>query len=266
MDTIFNSFKQLHLNEEEKIFIINRLLNDYQYNKSSNHFEDFDHNLQSHSKYLDYIKPTEEYKFQKDLTTDYYSNTDSDIDDYKLFEDNNPFITKSNYSDDKKLQKDDKSIIDLKYHPNIKKKFIKKRKSNSGNKIDEEFYKKNIKNGNSPQRSVSPSKGRNRIVKMENNDFLLMLKHFDNIQKRGSLNKEEKRFLNRIKKLNTNKNKQCIHFKNCKIWNCLFLHSSYRKEECFCENKFCKELHRHQALCRDPNHEEGCNMIHSFKH
>ena len=59
-------------------------------------------------------------------------------------------------------------------------------------------------------------------------------------------------------------NKPCRLGDRCVVWLCKYNHPENRKEECECVNNSCKKLHRDQAICKNPNHDDDCKFAHKM--
>ena len=56
---------------------------------------------------------------------------------------------------------------------------------------------------------------------------------------------------------------ECYHKEWCIIWYCRYIHPEARQEECECTMLKCNKLHKRQAICKNPNHRDGCTMSHT---
>lgn len=59
--------------------------------------------------------------------------------------------------------------------------------------------------------------------------------------------------------------KMCNIGDNCIIWYCKYEHSKNRQKECSCDKSNCGRLHSNQALCKNPEHPDNCQMAHNIK-
>jgi hypothetical protein len=72
---------------------------------------------------------------------------------------------------------------------------------------------------------------------------------------------------NKEKHMSTNsvQLQNCFTGDKCIVWYCRFEHGNGRKKECKCTNVDCKNLHMHQALCKNPNHADDCAIAHNIE-
>lgn len=102
--------------------------------------------------------------------------------------------------------------------------------------------------------------------KLENGSFKVtqleeqIIKRFLNNQIKNTIDREQK-----FEVAKYTSQQQCYYGAKCISWKCIFKHPPERRKECTCNNKACKNLHKHEAICTSASHPPNCSMAHSVE-
>lgn len=187
-----------------------------------------------------------------------------DLDPY-----NNRHLASGNklkYKEEKKLKKLKKGA---EYRESYKAKELARKSSNT--------YNDNRRDIRSDPRGDNKSNYQSDKFTMDKldlcDDLILILKDKiknNQIQLTSFEQKTVNKFFAQFEKQEKNTNSEvqiqnCFTGDKCIVWYCKFEHSTGRKKECKCTNADCKNLHMHQALCKNPNHANDCSIAHSIE-
>lgn len=171
--------------------------------------------------------------------------------------DPNPFAThldkqpkaKSNYKEEKNLKNLKKTAA---YKDSYKEKEQAVKYNKQGDLMSELLEKVSL---GEDLILIIKDKMENNTVQFSGFEKKTLQKIFDKYEKKTFINVRDTRDAPVV-------NQDCFTGDNCIVWYCKFGHSDARKKECKCNEAACDKLHARQALCKNKNHADDCQIAH----